>query len=103
MRKTQIENQTKNKKMKAQEKFEMMIETLNNLGCGEVEFRTLNCTGGRIEKDASLTVGPNLITVVFRPSGYLHPRTSCKVFAYVRGEKSNFDYWVRFVRSTYCA
>jgi hypothetical protein len=102
---TDQHNQTKNQneKMKAQEKFETIIETLNRLGCGEVEFRTRNCTGGRIEKEASLTVGPNFITIVFRPSGYLHPRTSCKVFAYVKGEKTNFDFWVRFVRSTFCA
>jgi hypothetical protein len=86
--------------MKQKEKFEMLVESLNRLGCGEVQIDKRKHWNGTIETEANLFVGPNLITVLFRPAGYLHPRTSCKVLAYVRGKKTSLDHAIGVIRAS---
>jgi len=94
-------NQTKNQiKMTAREKFQNIIDRLSNLGLNEVEICERKSLGGRIETEASLTVGPNFICATYSPSGYLHPRTSCKVFARVKGKPSTLEHWIAYTRSS---
>jgi hypothetical protein len=93
---TKTKNQ--NKKMTAREKFQNIINRLNNLGLNEVEICERNSLGGRIETQAHLTVGQNYICATYCPSGYLHPRTSCKVFARIKGKPATLEHWIAYTR-----
>jgi hypothetical protein len=84
---TKTKNQIK--KMTAQEKFKSICNSLNNTGCGEVEISERTGFHGTKTTEAIFICRHIFVSVMFRPAGYLHPRTSCKVSAFVKGKKTD--------------
>jgi nitrogen regulatory protein PII len=75
--------------MTAKEKFDSICESLNNTGCGEVQISEVRGFGDSKNLEATFICRHIFVSVTLRPSGYLHPRTSCKVFASVKGKKTD--------------
>ena len=75
--------------MKVQEKFKSICESLNNTGCGEVEISDIKGFHGAKATEATFVCRHIFISVILHPAGYLHPRTSCKVSAFVKGKKTD--------------
>jgi hypothetical protein len=86
--------------MKAQEKFQMICDSLNRTGCGEVQISDRKEWNGTTSTEATFVCGHIFVSVTLKPAGYLHPRTSCVVSAWVRGKKTSLHSAIGHILAT---